>query len=84
MNLCMLCEKEHKFHDMVYFADIISNKKELQKKLNELENYIDKFNESFYEINNILNEVKENINLYYKIKKDIINAYDNRNKNYEL
>ena len=84
INLCMLCENEHKFHDMVYFADIISNKKELQKQLNELKTYIDKFNEAFYEINNILNEVKENINLYYKIKKDIINAYDNRNKNYEL
>ena len=83
-NLCMLCEKDHKFHDMVYFADIISNKKELQKKLNELKSYIDKFNEAYNEINNILNEVKENINLYYKIKKDIINAYDTRNKNYEL
>ena len=83
-NICMLCENEHKYHDMVYFADIISNKKELQKKLNELKTYIDKFNEAFFEINKIINEVKENINLYYKIKKDIINAYDTKNKNYEL
>ena len=83
-NICMLCENEHKYHDMVYFADIISNKKELQKKLNELKTYIDKFNEDFFEINKIINEVKENINLYYKIKKDIINAYDTKNKNYEL
>ena len=32
---------------------------------------------------NILNEVKDKIDMYYKINEDIINNYDDKNRNYE-
>ena len=32
---------------------------------------------------NILNEVKDKIDIYYKINEDIINNYDDKNRNYE-
>jgi len=31
-----------------------------------------------------LNKVKDNLNIYYNIKKDLINNYDNKNRNYEI
>ena len=83
-NLCMLCEDEHQKHERVYFGKIMSNKRELQVKLYNLKQYLDKFNDVYKEIIEILNEVKNNFNLYYKIKKDIIDNYDNKERYYEL
>ena len=31
-----------------------------------------------------LNKVKDNLNILYNIKKDLINNYDNKNRNYEI
>jgi len=31
----------------------------------------------------LLNEVKNKMNIYYKINEDIINNYDNKHRNYE-
>ena len=83
-NLCMLCEDVHQKHDRIYFGKIMSNKRELHAKLYNLKLYIDKFNDDYNEMIGILNEVKNNFNLYYKIKKDIINNYDNKERYYEL
>ena len=83
-NICSFCKKAHINHDLVDFSDIVLNKKELQLKLNELQKFIDKFKECINEIFEILYEVQSNMELYYKIKKDIINNYDIRRKNYEL
>ena len=71
-NLCMLCEDVHQKHDRIYFGKIMSNKRELHAKLYNLKLYIDKFNDDYNEMIGILNEVKNNFNLYYKIKKDIL------------
>jgi hypothetical protein len=84
MNICMHCEGDHSNHTKIYLGDIIQNKKDLNSQLDELKTFIDKFNEDINKIIEIINEVKENLNLYYKIKKDLIDNYDNRNKNYEL
>ena len=84
INICMFCEDDHKNHETIYFSTIITNKKYLQTKLNELKSAIDKFDNGLNQIFLILNEVKENFRLYYKIINDLILNYDNRNKNYEL
>ena len=60
------------------------NKKELDIKLNELRKSLDKFTENINEIIMRLNKVKDNLNIYYNIKKDLINNYDNKNRNYEI
>jgi protein-L-isoaspartate(D-aspartate) O-methyltransferase len=83
-NICIECENTHQNHDTTYFGTIMSNKRELQMKLKNLKEYIDKFNENYKEIIKVINEVKENLELYYKIKKDIIDNFDNRERNYEL
>ena len=60
------------------------NKDELIKKNKLLKEYIDLFNKNVKIIINILNEVMNKINIYYKINEDIINNYNNKNINYEI
>ena len=80
MNLCSLCY-DHKEHKKIIFIDIAPNKKQLMGALDELKKYINNFNNNINSIINILNEVKNKLNIYYKINEDIIKNYDN--KNYE-
>ena len=84
INLCMLCNNEHKDHDNIFIGDIILNKNELEKKINEIKENIDKFNNNINEIIEMINEVKRNINKYYEIIKEIINNYNMKNINYEI
>ena len=75
LNICMSCEEEHENHDNIYFGKIMPNKKELLTKLDDLKKYLDKFHNDYNEILEILNEVKQNFDDYYEIKKNIINNY---------
>ena len=74
----------HKNHNKVLFSDNILNKEELIKKRDKLKSIINDFNSEIRVLINILNEVSNKINIYYKIYEDIINNYDNKNRNYEI
>ena len=82
-NICKSCDG-HKNHKNIIFSDILIKKDELIKKKNELKIIIDKFNSEIRILINILNEVSNKINIYYKIYEDIINNYENKNRNYEI
>ena len=60
------------------------NRDELIMNNKKLKYYIDLFNLNVNIIINILKKVIENMNLYYKINEDIINNYNNNNRNYEI
>ena len=77
-NICMKCVKEHKNHKGIYFGDIMAN----IDNNNEYKEYINKLINNIDEIINRLEEVKENMNLYYNKSNNIIN--NNNNANYEL
>ena len=86
-NICMECEEEHSNHKTIYFGKILTNQKELQNNLEQLQQLFQKFNKDFEAILQILTCVKNNFELYYKIKKDIIdnqNKKNKQNKNYEM
>ena len=84
INLCTLCEG-HKKHKRIFYADELPKKKELIEKKNKLKNKIYSINNEIKMLINILNEVMNKMNIYYKINEDIINNYDdnNKNRNYE-
>ena len=83
MNLCTSCN-EHKNHKKINFIDILPSKNELIKIKDKLKKNIDSFNKDINMIINIFNEVRNTIDIYYKINEDIINNYfDNVNRNYE-
>ena len=82
VNICMLCDN-HKKHKRNNFIDILPKKEDLVEKINILKKYINQFNNVINELLLILNDVKNKMNIYYKINEDIINNYDNKNRNYE-
>ena len=84
MNLCKLCD-EHKLHNIIYFEKIMPNKNDLIELKNSLKNEIHLFNHNIKLLINILEDVKNKINIYYKINEEIINNFiDNNNLNYEI
>ena len=84
LNICSLCLKGHKNHDVVYFNDIIPSKELIIKNKTRLKETIDLFNTNIKEIINILNKVIQNIEQYYKIYNSIINNIENNEINYEI
>jgi len=85
INLCALCEGEHnKKHKKISLGDMILNKDKLIEYNKNLKDLIYLFNNELNAIINMLKEVKENMNIYYKIIEDIINNYNNKNRNYEI
>ena len=84
-HYCMSCESEHDDHEKIPLSSIIPRKKDLEKSLNELKQYIDIFNDECEEIINLINNAKKNFNIYYNIKKNMIDNFDIKNqKNYYI
>ena len=84
INLCSLCEGEHIKHKKISLGEKLPNKDELIKNNKKLKEYIDLFKINVNIIINILKEVIENMNIYYKINEDMINNYNSNNRNYEI
>ena len=82
-NLCTLCDG-HKEHKRIFFVDILPKKEDLIKKKQLLKSTIDDFNSEIKVLISRFNEVTNKINIYYKIIEDMINNYDNKNRNYEI
>ena len=80
-NICELCEDEHKNHNLINIETNI-NKNNLKKENEKLKNCIGGLKNIKEEINNKLNKVVKNMEIYYNITKDIITNYDSKNKNY--
>jgi hypothetical protein len=86
-NICIECEEEHSNHKTIYFGKILTNQKDLQNNLEQLQQLFQKFNKDFEAILQILTCVKNNFELYCKIKKDIMDSYNKKNKrnrNYQM
>jgi len=55
----MLCNNKHKSHDIIFLGDIIIKKNEIDNKIKEIKEKIDKFNNNIKEIIEIINEDRE-------------------------
>ena len=75
MNICISCEKEHNNHKGIYFGQILPDNNN-----NELKKYIDELNNEINDIIEKLIDIKDNLEIYYKISNNIFN---NKNRNYE-
>ena len=73
-NICIYCEKDHNGHNIINYGKLIPDKKnyilkELEETKNKLNNDINKIIEKLY-------KVKENIEIYFNINKNIINNFN--------
>ena len=84
INLCSKCELEHNNHEIIKYINILPDENQIKEELKEFRNKINKLNDKMNNIINILNKIKENIELYYKINNNIITNYKKENINYEI
>ena len=82
-DICIQCENEHKNCSTIYYGDILPNKAQLDYE--QLKEYINKFEKEINEIIKNLKYIKDNLEIYYNISKNIINEFIKRNKrNYQV
>ena len=82
-NLCLLC-KDHNSHECISFENIIPNIDDLKNGIIKLRTKLDKFDEKIKEIIYKMNKIKENMEIYYNICNNLVNKFENKNRNYEL
>ena len=84
INICNLCENEHSKHKLDNYKNIISNIDNKKIELEKIKIEIDIFNNNVKKIINGLNQLIENMEIYYKIFNNIYNNFDEKNKNYNV
>ena len=81
-NLCISCEMEHNKHEILSLGKMIQKKEKLVKKLEDYKNIKDKFTENIVDIIKQLNLIIKNVEILYKISKDILSK-EQKYLNYE-
>ena len=80
INICVLCEIDHKSHNMIYYNDIMPNKEIVVDSIKELEDKINKFQEDLEIIKKLYDKLIKNLKVYYSILKKIVDEYDDNNE----
>ena len=83
-NICLYCKNEHREHELINYEDILPNITEVKINIDKLRNDIDKFKLKIDNLINRLNKVKDIIEYYYNINKNICDSLNNKSVNYEI
>ena len=94
-NLCSECEMNHNLfregktiHKIIHFYEILSNNDELINKLKKgMEKFrlkLDKLKIELNKLTNIINNVINNYEVYYKIYNDLVINYDIETRDYHI
>ena len=87
-NICILCEPEHNSHSLINYSKILPNKDTKMNEIKELKKNIDIFKDSLNvfvdDIKKFLNEFIKNLEILYNINNNIINNYDEKQRNYQI
>ena len=81
-DICVMCEKEHNIHCLVYYGSMMPDINKLKEKMKDWRDKIEAFKNSINEIIEKLNFIMENLDIVYKINDDIINNFEAKNRNY--
>ena len=86
INICELCVKEHSNHEIINYEDIIFNINDIINQKNELKKSIDEFNKDvkvIKEKNDEGNKLSENFEIYFNLFDKIINNYIKKSIDYQ-
>jgi len=67
MNICLLCESEHKYHNNISYGEMIPNEDKINEYMKKLRKHLDILKNTIEEIKNKLDKVKENMEIYFKL-----------------
>ena len=82
-NLCSGCENDHTECETVTLGKLIPNKRDIEKRMNELKENINKLKDEIKKINDVLDIFLENMSIYYEINNNINKSFNIKLKNYE-
>ena len=84
-NLCIQCDIEHNMnHKIIPYKEIFPNITNIKNKIKESKDIIDEFINNIDNIIDILQKIKLNVEIYYKINSNILNNFNIKNRNYEI
>jgi len=86
-NICIFCEKEHekyKGHNYKNYVKLLPDMKKAKIYMEELKNKITEFKGILDDLINRLNKVKNTIDYFYQIKKQLFDLVVNKCINYEI
>ena len=84
-NLCLLCQNEHSHKDnIINYKDILPDLNYIKKDINNFKIHIDTFFKLIEEIIDKLNQIKNKVEIYYKIQYNIYNNFDFKKRNYQI
>ena len=83
-NLCIDCERAHKYnHNIIQFKQLLKNEDYLKYEFDDIKNKKNQLINKIEKLKTILNDVIDNMNIYYKIHENIFNNYKKNKNNYE-
>ena len=83
-NICFSCEDEHTGHKIKSLNELKPNIDDIKNKISEMKKEIDIFTNGLKQIISQLNELIDNINIYYEINNNILNNYEKKKRNYQM
>ena len=81
-DICAVCVNKHSDHKHINLGDILPNKDELLNNAKKLKNVIDIFKYRAKFLTDIINNMVNIMDMYYKISKNLFNNFETNNKNY--
>ena len=79
IDLCEICEKKHKNHDIIKYDSMKPNIKEIKRELEEIKNRIAESKAHIEQILRMLEDASTTLDNYYFICMDIIGKYESYN-----
>ena len=83
-DMCLICEKGHEGHKIKAYGPIMPDLNNINNILKKLKIKIDEYKYFINEIIKKLNNLSDNLEIYFKIYNDIIQAYNIKNRNFVL
>ena len=83
INICFLCENEHKNHDNEYYSNIMPNYNQIKEKNNDLKKSIETFKKNLKDIITKLDAISYNMEICDEINSYLLDNVEIRNRNYE-
>jgi len=82
-NICTLCELGHAEHELISLGKLVIKKKDIENKLEDFKISLDKFSENINRIKDVLQNVYNYCQKFYKVIDGIIHNFDIKNRNYQ-
>ena len=80
----MQCEKKHNKHEIIFYKNILPNKEQIMKDINDYKQSINEIIEQTKTKIEMLNSIITNLQKLYEINFNFVNNFEIENRNYQI